>query len=549
MIEILRHPLKAYEEWRVKVSKKVILAIFFASSLVSALVPDVRVELIESIYVCIGVLIVVAFLSFCSYMVSPYILKWSSYCVFAKGRPDIQQLKRALAYPLIPVIVFAPIAIGFDVFGSEFISGLIYAATNIWSLAIAVLIYQKIFSIGKIRAFVLHYFPLIASFGVTSLIIEFVVALYVIPTGTMQPTLRGANDYGVGDTVLVNKLAYLTEKPKRWELGVFKTPFLSFCCEDCGTELSRGDELTSFTETMDCFQCRATKPVMKEQRSYVKRVIGLPNEFVKIMDGDVFINREQEWQRLKKPFDVFRQSSKLVGSWRTSPKEFNEGYQAEGKGQSTEVGKDMVIKDEEWAYSNQISGLGDKPSQKESGQRFSINGDISLGLSVKEWPVSGKVVISLVRDYIPFVMKVNLDDKKWSLSVKGETLLERVFSEVDICHVYMLDGDFGCLWGEKPHQVDVGKYLSGQTVSIKPAISVDGELVLSDLEIMKDVYYSPVRTSDLNEYRMGNFEYFMLGDNSFFSSDSRDFGMVNMELMIGKVELLLFPTKRFKIFH
>lgn len=59
-----------------------------------------------------------------------------------------------------------------------------------------------------------------------------------------------------GDQLLVNKQAYLYRSPQRWEIIVFRNP-------------------------------------AKATEAYVKRVVGLPGEYVQLNDGDVFINNRR----------------------------------------------------------------------------------------------------------------------------------------------------------------------------------------------------------------------------------------------------------------
>lgn len=106
------------------------------------------------------------------------------------------------------------------------------------------------------------------------------VQAYKIPTGSMQPTLRGAEDYKIGDHLLVNKFLYgsvidipfttihfprlpAIRSPKRGDVVVFKYP------ED-------------------------------PRKDYVKRCIGLPGETVEIRNKVVYIDGkplDEPWLR------------------------------------------------------------------------------------------------------------------------------------------------------------------------------------------------------------------------------------------------------------
>lgn len=96
-----------------------------------------------------------------------------------------------------------------------------------------------------------------------------VIDQYTIPSGSMEPTLRGDPRFFRGDRVLVNKWIFgprvpfttwrLWEwgSPKRWDIVVFRS-----------------------------IDPEAEHPIL------IKRVIGLPGERVKIRDGNIYINGE-----------------------------------------------------------------------------------------------------------------------------------------------------------------------------------------------------------------------------------------------------------------
>lgn len=88
---------------------------------------------------------------------------------------------------------------------------------------------------------------LATAFVVGILLTQFVIISAVVPTPSMQDTIQP------GDRLIGWRLSYLMERPERGEIVIFKFP-------DDETQL------------------------------YVKRVIGLPGETVKVSDGVVYIN-------------------------------------------------------------------------------------------------------------------------------------------------------------------------------------------------------------------------------------------------------------------
>jgi signal peptidase I len=100
---------------------------------------------------------------------------------------------------------------------------------------------------------------------------HFCLGNYQIPTSSMEPTLFGNHpeERIRGDRILVDRLAYLTGEPERWDTIVFKYP-------------------------------------LDRTKTYIKRLIGLPGEQVRIRGGNIYINREPKgfpprWFLARKP--------------------------------------------------------------------------------------------------------------------------------------------------------------------------------------------------------------------------------------------------------
>lgn len=92
-----------------------------------------------------------------------------------------------------------------------------------------------------------YVFLIILAFILAFLMNKFVYANAVVPTGSMMPIVQP------DDRMIVNRLAYLFEKPKRGDIVMFAFP----------------DD---------------------ESENYLKRIIGLPGEKVEIKDGLIYIN-------------------------------------------------------------------------------------------------------------------------------------------------------------------------------------------------------------------------------------------------------------------
>jgi len=83
----------------------------------------------------------------------------------------------------------------------------------------------------------------------------FVLEAFKIPTGSMEPTLMG--DPATGDRVLVSKFHYSFSNPQRWDVFVFYCP--------------ERDPDAAY-------------------KHYIKRLIGMPGETVRLHAGNVYVN-------------------------------------------------------------------------------------------------------------------------------------------------------------------------------------------------------------------------------------------------------------------
>ncbi len=86
---------------------------------------------------------------------------------------------------------------------------------------------------------------------------HFCVEAFKIPTDSMFPTLYGEAHTGVGDRILVDKWAYLTSDPQRWDVVVFRFP-------------------------------------LNKSKHFIKRVGGVGGEWFRIERGDIWTRRSKE---------------------------------------------------------------------------------------------------------------------------------------------------------------------------------------------------------------------------------------------------------------
>lgn len=106
--------------------------------------------------------------------------------------------------------------------------------------------------------------PIVAAIVVALLLKTFVFANAIVPTGSMLNTIQE------NDRIIASKLAYITDKPERYDVIIFKFP---------------DDDVNGITTY------------------YVKRVIGLPGEIVNIKNGIVYVtDTDGNEERLRDDF-------------------------------------------------------------------------------------------------------------------------------------------------------------------------------------------------------------------------------------------------------
>ena len=142
------------------------------------------------------------------------------------------------------------------------------------------------------------------------------------------------------------------------------------------------------------------------------------------------------------------------------------------------------------------------------------------------------IAVILIRTFI--ITPVRVDGASMDQTLKdGEILLLYKLSNVDYGDILVLDE-------EKEDEIIIKRIIAmpGDTVSIK-----NHTVYVNDEELKEDYAYG--ETSDYEEITLGDDEYFVLGDNRPISKDSRYFGPVKEDEIIGKVIFRLWPFNKF----
>lgn len=101
---------------------------------------------------------------------------------------------------------------------------------------------------SKLRDIVDFCVPIIIAVVIALLLKTFVFANAIVPTGSMLNTIQ------LGDRIIANRVAYINNDPKRYDIIIFKYPD-------------------------------------NESQYFVKRIIGLPGETVQVVNGVVYVTK------------------------------------------------------------------------------------------------------------------------------------------------------------------------------------------------------------------------------------------------------------------
>lgn len=276
---------------------------------------------------------------------------------------------------------------------------------------------------------------IISAFIIAMVIRTFVVEPFKIPTGSMEPTLHG--DPKHGDRIFVNKFIYRFKEPVRGDIIVFTTKNI---------------------------------PGLGKKKNYIKRLIGLPGETIKIKHGDIYINDEPVTLPVIDK-NIYSNSEPRAAQWQIRKKKIRipEPFFL----------IKLVSDDSYYLLSTLIYDLTD---ELKPGDRFNFNPQDIYGMggvvSVEvELVAEAGQIIKLRKDGL------YVDDKIYTNSYDKEKF-------------YVLQGQYGM-----PDQ---------------------------EIKIPDDAYY-------------------VLGDNSAISKDSRFWGIVPKKSLKGKSMFIWWPPKRWQV--
>ncbi len=345
----------------------------------------------------------------------------------------------------------------------------------------------------------------------------FVLEISKIPSGSMQPTLMGSTETSVFDRILVDKLSYHYRDPERFEIVVFKHP-------------------------------------LERSRVMVKRLVGMPNEELKLEFGDVWTRADPSapWQVLRRPPSIQGPMWKRIDPLEPSRSNWS-----------------LVSGGEQWsllARAARANGSGRIRFHAEwdsirdrytDGYPDALREDISGGRAERgSHPVGDLRFEGRVRAHDglqEFVIHLSEGSRSYEFHVPGPAAAAQAAPSIGAREGRAPAGSaLADPWRLPP---GAAVRIAAENLDDRLALEIDGQAVLSlevapcarqestvelevlgagadldELAVYRDVFYFwPDQEDSVWQVRIPAQHYVMLGDNTQDSADSRDWESVTYE--------------------
>ncbi len=307
-----------------------------------------------------------------------------------------------------------------------------------------------------------------------------------------------------------------------------------------------------------CKQCGATN-VHVVRKNYIKRLIGLPEEKLQVVNGDIYINGKIE----RKPEKV--QDALWVPI-------YDSNYPVK-----QEIIENWEVKDGNWEISKEQLHLkipdGNKQKSYITFKREitdysvynseiidAISADVMLAFNVVATGNDGGISILLEEDektYEVFIRSrggkedshikisgsivesnanafiIPQETSRIEFSTADNEIILKLNDSVILSHTY--DTDLSSLEG----------YTKFSSLKFG---GINTDAIFKNIIISRDVFYTESgKWGTLNPVEIGEKQYFFLGDNSRNSNDSRYWKFVPESNMVGRAFMVFWPVKTIKI--
>jgi signal peptidase I len=305
-----------------------------------------------------------------------------------------------------------------------------------------------------------------------------------------------------GDQVLVRPGSFDLVPPKRWELAVFRGP----------------DD---------------------PKEAFVKRIVGLPGESIEIKQGDVYI----DGAIVRKTLHEFRKTAILVHDRGATGKPLPSKKLPNGQIETwfaltDDADKEMPVRDFV-AYN-----AGGDTWERETVRELMLEADVRFGVEDHSpGHTARRTHFALyMQSLAPFALELhyysdsdgNVVENYWEMRiadgfVRGAKVRDRLDGGGRVSFG-VIDGWIHAAWNDAPLFEPTPippEILANRPAPIeRPFVFRGNNPSIANVKVYRDVYYTP-RIADGEghalgkPYKLGPDEYFMLGDNSAISRDSR----------------------------
>jgi len=364
--------------------------------------------------------------------------------------------------------------------------------------------------------------------------------------------------------IFVNKFIYSLRKPRRWEVVVFLFPDYYVRCKDCDWQ-GRVESLDGLL----CPHCGGDR-LDVTTKNFIKRVAGMPGETIELKDGDVYADgvlvrkppRTQKalWMHVfdsrfmpNRPVAPVWDLGETPHAWR--PGDGGAALTVDARGSPGEAWAAFAPRIMDF-YAYDGLSYDASPSALGAAGRYEV-GDVRIRARVRvlDHGADGAVLLGIEDAGRAFNLALSIGGRGGAtLRDGGDVLLERpskplgtrkrtwvVLENYDDRIVATVGGrtvlsfDYAGAQ-EGPHRLTFG--------------AREAHVAWERIIIERDVYYCDlgVMSEGSGVYELGEDEYFVLGDNSPASSDSRRWRHAGVPArnLIGRAFFVFWPVHHMK---